>query len=244
LNLKNNSIGSNRAHALAEALKTNSTLTTLDLQKNSIGDNGVQSLAEALKTNLSLTILDLQYNTTGDKGAQELQQVFQYGRSSSAYKPFFGVTFGWLDKEFNKYGCDLAPAPMPYPHDAATTTQLVQRILKDYNLFDCIVAATTDGELVMKKTMQYLSAPPRVVEHILSVAHALNNCVKSGLKPNPRLLALVGQYHDLVTFFHGSSKITQALIQEQNEWNTCLVASISVKVCGLLDLLTKPNSEQ
>ncbi|KFH62977.1 hypothetical protein MVEG_11015 [Podila verticillata NRRL 6337] len=65
------------AHALAEALKTNSTLITMDLQKNSIGDNGVQSLAEALKTNSSLAILDLQYNTTGDKGAQAQQQVSQ-----------------------------------------------------------------------------------------------------------------------------------------------------------------------
>ncbi|KFH68199.1 hypothetical protein MVEG_05018 [Podila verticillata NRRL 6337] len=42
-----------------EALKTNSTLTTLNLQDNSIGDNGAQALAEALKTKLTLTTSNL-----------------------------------------------------------------------------------------------------------------------------------------------------------------------------------------
>jgi Ran GTPase-activating protein (RanGAP) involved in mRNA processing and transport len=51
-----NSIGSNGGQALAEALKSNSTLTTLDLAGNSIGSNGGQALAEALKSNSTLTI--------------------------------------------------------------------------------------------------------------------------------------------------------------------------------------------
>ncbi|KAG9060730.1 hypothetical protein KI688_008941 [Linnemannia hyalina] len=56
LNLERNSIGDNGAQALSEALKTNSTLTTLNLLRNSIGDNGAQALSEALKTNSTLTI--------------------------------------------------------------------------------------------------------------------------------------------------------------------------------------------
>jgi Ran GTPase-activating protein (RanGAP) involved in mRNA processing and transport len=56
LDLQRNSIGSDGAKALAEALKTNSILTTLHLSFNSIGDNGAKALAEALKTNSTLTI--------------------------------------------------------------------------------------------------------------------------------------------------------------------------------------------
>ncbi|KAK5805548.1 hypothetical protein F5H01DRAFT_371294 [Linnemannia elongata] len=41
----------NGAQAMAEALKSNSTLTTLVLYGTSVGENGVQVLAEALKTN-------------------------------------------------------------------------------------------------------------------------------------------------------------------------------------------------
>ncbi|KAF9902118.1 hypothetical protein EC991_005258 [Linnemannia zychae] len=77
LNLQDNSIGDNGAQALAEALKINSTLTTLSLQDNSIGDNGAQALAEALKTNLTLTALNFQDNSIGDNGAQALAEALK-----------------------------------------------------------------------------------------------------------------------------------------------------------------------
>ncbi|KAF9117739.1 hypothetical protein BGW39_001849, partial [Mortierella sp. 14UC] len=44
-------IGGKEFGMLAEALKTNSALTTLDLQRNSIGSDGAKALAEALKIN-------------------------------------------------------------------------------------------------------------------------------------------------------------------------------------------------
>ncbi|KAG0025896.1 hypothetical protein BGZ82_009786 [Podila clonocystis] len=75
LDLWGNSIGDNGAQSLAEALKNNSTLTTLDLWRNSIGDNGALALAELLERNSSLTTLSLGYNSIGPKGAQELYQL-------------------------------------------------------------------------------------------------------------------------------------------------------------------------
>ncbi|KAG0058779.1 hypothetical protein BGZ89_000986 [Linnemannia elongata] len=44
---------------LSEALKTNSTLTTLNLESNNIGNNGAQALSRALKTNSTVTISGL-----------------------------------------------------------------------------------------------------------------------------------------------------------------------------------------
>ena len=60
LNLRCTKIGDEGACALSDSLKSNSTLTTLDLRSNSIGDLGVRSLSDALTSNSSLTHLDLE----------------------------------------------------------------------------------------------------------------------------------------------------------------------------------------
>ncbi|KAF9381557.1 hypothetical protein CPB97_007700 [Podila verticillata] len=70
----NNSIGENGVKILAEALKTNSALTTLNLGANSIGDYG-QALAESLKTNLTLTTLNLRSGSIGENRAQALFEI-------------------------------------------------------------------------------------------------------------------------------------------------------------------------
>ncbi|KAF9274444.1 hypothetical protein BGZ74_004358, partial [Mortierella antarctica] len=44
-------IGDNRAQALAEALKTNSTLIILNLWYSNVGSDGAQALAAALREN-------------------------------------------------------------------------------------------------------------------------------------------------------------------------------------------------
>ena len=54
--LSYNPFGDSGVQALSEALKTNSTLTTLTLRDNWIGPNGAQALSEALKANSTLTI--------------------------------------------------------------------------------------------------------------------------------------------------------------------------------------------
>ncbi|KAF9944994.1 hypothetical protein BGZ72_001783, partial [Mortierella alpina] len=77
LDLRGNSIGDNGALALSEALKINSTLTTLDLWNNSIGDNGAQALSEALKTNSTLTTLDLRGNSIWFKGLLAFSEAFK-----------------------------------------------------------------------------------------------------------------------------------------------------------------------
>ncbi|KAG0041713.1 hypothetical protein BGZ83_001406, partial [Gryganskiella cystojenkinii] len=72
LDLHSNSIGGSGTQALGEALKTNTTLTSLNLWNNSIGDSGAQALGEALKTNTSLATLILQWNSIGGSGGQAL----------------------------------------------------------------------------------------------------------------------------------------------------------------------------
>ncbi|KAG0047223.1 hypothetical protein BGZ90_007936, partial [Linnemannia elongata] len=77
LNLEDNSIGDNGAQALSEALKTNRTLVILYLQGNSIGSNGAQELSEALKSNSTLTTLNLYKNSIGSDGAKALAEALK-----------------------------------------------------------------------------------------------------------------------------------------------------------------------
>ncbi|KAI8597524.1 hypothetical protein EDD21DRAFT_407542 [Dissophora ornata] len=65
------------ALALSEALKTNATLTTLNLQTSSIGKEGALALSEALKTNITLTALNLKENSIGMEGAFALSEALK-----------------------------------------------------------------------------------------------------------------------------------------------------------------------
>ena len=69
------------AKSLAECLKYNSSLTTLDLRLNNIGDDGAAALAECLKHNTSLTTLYLHGNGIGDDGVAALAECLKYNKS-------------------------------------------------------------------------------------------------------------------------------------------------------------------
>ncbi|KAF9900334.1 hypothetical protein BX616_002621, partial [Lobosporangium transversale] len=69
LDLRDNSIGNEGALVLSEALKANATLTSLGLRCNLIGDEGAYALSEALKANTTLAIMDLRGNAITKEGA-------------------------------------------------------------------------------------------------------------------------------------------------------------------------------
>ncbi len=78
-----NQIGKEGAEALADALKTNSSLQTLNLSSeyygrrgaaaNQIGNEGAEALVDALKTNSSIQTLNLscEYGGRGGEGRRE-----------------------------------------------------------------------------------------------------------------------------------------------------------------------------
>ena len=71
--LSHDNIGDDGAKAIAEALKVNAVLTSVDLRLNSIGDDGAKAIAEALKVNAVLTKLDIQANNMGDEGEKAVK---------------------------------------------------------------------------------------------------------------------------------------------------------------------------
>ena len=72
VNLRDKGLNAAAAAALAEAVKTNSKLTKLDLSLNKIDDAGVAALAEAISINSTLGELNLSLNQIEDYGAAAL----------------------------------------------------------------------------------------------------------------------------------------------------------------------------
>ena len=61
-------VGPESAQVVASALKTNASLTTLNMERNGLGWKGGKALGEALATNSTLTRLDLSLNDIGPEG--------------------------------------------------------------------------------------------------------------------------------------------------------------------------------
>ena len=77
LDLSRNFVGDSGAAGLAEALKSNTTLTVLNMSNNDIDDAGTAGLAEALKSNTTLTDLDLSSNAIGAGGPAVLAEALK-----------------------------------------------------------------------------------------------------------------------------------------------------------------------
>ena len=84
---------------LVECFKYNTSYTTLDLELNGIGADGAAALGECLKHNTSLTALDLYGNKIGDAGAAALGECLKHNTSLTT-----------LNLRFNEIGDDGAAA--------------------------------------------------------------------------------------------------------------------------------------
>lgn len=83
--LKNEIIGESGASALARALRTNCSLTYLNLGYNAIGETGAAAIGEALQSNCNLTHLYLTKNKIGDRGAEALAKALQSERTFTQF---------------------------------------------------------------------------------------------------------------------------------------------------------------
>ena len=75
------------AERLAEGLKNNSSLTSLDFSDNKVGAAGAGWLVEAFTTNSTLTTLDLTDNKMGEDGAGRLAEAL--ATNSSLTRVYF-----------------------------------------------------------------------------------------------------------------------------------------------------------
>ncbi|CAF1315247.1 unnamed protein product [Adineta steineri] len=81
ISLECNDIEDDAAQYLADALQHNTTLTTLKLGSNGIGEVTAQHLADALRHNTTLTTLSLYNERIGNVGAQHLADALRHNTS-------------------------------------------------------------------------------------------------------------------------------------------------------------------
>ena len=75
--LNNNRINSSETIAIAKALERNSTLTTLNFSYNDLGYHGARAIAETVKINKTLTLLDLRGCNIGADGAKTIAEALE-----------------------------------------------------------------------------------------------------------------------------------------------------------------------
>ncbi|KAL0251098.1 hypothetical protein GEMRC1_000312 [Eukaryota sp. GEM-RC1] len=81
IDLEDNLIRAEGATALAEMLKVNTAVTSVNVSYTYVQDVGASALAEALKVNASVTSVDLGGNYIGDEGARALAEALKVNAS-------------------------------------------------------------------------------------------------------------------------------------------------------------------
>ena len=76
-----NHIGNEGASILAEALRTNNTLHTINLSGNQIKDEGAESIAQALRENNTIRTINLDGNEIGNEGATSFSKTLLVNNS-------------------------------------------------------------------------------------------------------------------------------------------------------------------
>ena len=85
--IDNNSISNKGCEFIADFLKTNKYLKTLNLEKNNFDDKGVKFIVESLtmcdleSSRSHLITLDLRYNNIGDEGIESIIKLLKINRS-------------------------------------------------------------------------------------------------------------------------------------------------------------------
>merc|ERR1712130_565604 len=71
-------IQDNDCAILKEVLKSNTSLTKIEMNKNQIGDRGVKFIAAGLKENTTLKYLNLMENMISDEGAKSVSEALKF----------------------------------------------------------------------------------------------------------------------------------------------------------------------
>jgi hypothetical protein len=101
-------IGDAGALEIADFLKSDMTLATLNLKSNSIGTKGGIAIAQALQLNDGLTKLDLSYNKVNDLAGFEMASILQVRSFLIDFpgkQPSRKSKYGWLWSRFRLIDC-------------------------------------------------------------------------------------------------------------------------------------------
>uniref|UniRef100_H3GES3 Uncharacterized protein n=1 Tax=Phytophthora ramorum TaxID=164328 RepID=H3GES3_PHYRM len=159
------------AAALAELLKTNTSLTTLTLSRNQIGDEGVQKLADGLAGNAHAALEELHATDVGVTGAALDHLAVLVAKDQCSLKTL-QLSFNALESATNKF------------FEALTTNKSLKKLqLKECKLTDEHVVALSTA-LKQNKTLVEVDLSDNELTHVACAALA------EGLRENKALKVL------------------------------------------------------
>ncbi|CAF4500995.1 unnamed protein product, partial [Rotaria socialis] len=145
LDLGGHKIGGEGAQHLADALLNNTTLTTLHLHCNDITHEGAQHLADTLRRNAALTTLNLRSNSVGDKGVQHLADALRKNTKDDVTQKQRPIKRVQLDRDSSNV--HLREEKFSLPITLVTVTTLSNQELESTNPWKNWLFANNMSEL-------------------------------------------------------------------------------------------------
>src|SRR3990170_2703125 len=134
--------------------------------------------------------------------------------SSVNREAFLGLTIHYVDSEWHLRNFLLDIIPFSISHSGMNIAQEIMRVLNEFNIFDKVIALTTDNESAMlvcgRNIMMALDSEfsSMTFSHYRCAAHVLNLGVKQGLE---LVSSLVRKARELMVKIKNSTQICDEL---------------------------------
>jgi Ran GTPase-activating protein (RanGAP) involved in mRNA processing and transport len=215
-----NHIGDLGASALAEGLRSNSTLTELFLSCNQVGDQGVTALGTALKFNSTLKKLNLSFNPISSTGAVALADSLQDNKGLIE----LALEREWIEKDPVQIGNEGATA---FAQALRVNTTLVALRLctgcppDDYIDFDEGFIDTRIGNAGAMALAEALTCTRNLL-HLTLTNNPIDNLhsaiLKQAAAENPCMYYLEGAHLDVRKYNYIRTEEAQASLQRVLEF--------------------------
>jgi hypothetical protein len=144
IRLCHNVISVRTACVMAQGLRSNDSLQTLDLTGNGIEDRAIEALASGLEYNNTLEVLTLDFNAFGDKGVQALARLLTKNHSL---------------KELHLFGNRVSAQGAEYLADALQSNNTLQSLVLSFNQIGDRGVTALAGALTVNSTLTKIRFP-------------------------------------------------------------------------------------
>ncbi|CAG8701946.1 15572_t:CDS:2, partial [Racocetra fulgida] len=154
--------------------------------------------------------------------------------------PYIGLTFHWVNGDFQVREMVGEISYLPYPHTAERLANKIIEILNKFQLISKVVYCTADNGANIKSCLRKLKDRYNIFKNFC-FGHTLNLVVNDALKRCPEIINIIKKCKDIVSHFSGSPKQKQFLLTAQitmDDWDRLLsvVHDVSTQLTQLIRL--------
>ncbi|CAF4558765.1 unnamed protein product, partial [Didymodactylos carnosus] len=161
LNISNNNISNEGVTSIVDALKINKTVFSLYVSNNNISNEGATSIADALKINTTLKNLDISHNKISNEGATSIADALKTNK-----------TLKWLDISHNNISNEGAISIA----DALKINTTLEWLYMSNNNISNEGATSIADALKMNKTLEWLDISRNNISNDITLGFDHHNC--------------------------------------------------------------------